>query len=202
MARKPHADACDQNSPPILDVLKRRLPGRGDLLEIGSGTGQHAVRFAEALPGIIWHTSDLAEMHEGIEMWIDEAGLANLRPPITLDVINGPWPERHFDAIFSANTAHILPLEGVEAMFRGVARMLAPGGLFLLYGPFMVDGEHTSESNWRFDRWIRAWEPHRGLRDITWLREISEPLGLVLDEDVEMPENNRILVWRRGEEAG
>ena len=196
--RKPHAEACDQNGPHILKVLQARLPERGELLEIGSGTGQHAVRFAEALPGIQWHTSDRAEMHDGIHAWIEEATLANLHEPIALDVLADPWPARRFDAVFSANTAHIMPLEAVEAMFKGVAEVLEAGAPFLLYGPFMYDGEHTSESNWRFDRWIRSWEAHRGLRDVSWLKEIAEPLGLSLAEDVEMPENNRTLVWRKG----
>ena len=195
--RKPYAEACDQNGPHILEVLRARLPEQGELLEIGSGTGQHAVHFAEALPGISWHTSDRSEMHDGIQVWLDDAALSNLYSPITLDVIEDPWPVRRFDAVFSANTAHIMPKEAVEAMFAGVSRILEPGAPFLLYGPFMYDGEHTSESNWRFDRWIRSWEPHRGVRDVSWLKQLAEPLGLRLDEDVEMPANNRTLVWRR-----
>ncbi len=196
-SRKPYAEACDENGPPILEVLRRRLPERGELLEIGSGTGQHAVIFAAALPGINWHCSDRQEMIAGIQLWLDEAQLPNLRGPFALDVLGDAWPEQHFDAIYSANTAHIMPPEAVEAMLRGIAQRLRPGGLFLLYGPFMYDGEHTSESNWRFDRWIRAWEAHRGIRDVSWLRQVAEPLGLSLVEDIEMPLNNRTLVWRR-----
>ena len=194
---KPYAEACDQNGPPILQVLTRTLPAQGELLEIGSGTGQHAVMFAQHFPDIIWHTSDRAEMHQGIQLWLDETSLANLRSPIALDVLNDPWPEKQFDAIFSANTAHIMSMVAVEAMFTGVAKSLKPGAPFLLYGPFMYDGVHTSESNWRFDRWIRSWEAERGVRDVSWLKEIAKPLGLNLDEDVEMPENNRTLIWRK-----
>ena len=123
-----------------------------------------------------------------------------MRAPISLDVLADPWPEQQFDAVFSANTAHIMPIKGVEAMFAGVGQVLKLGGLFLLYGPFMYDGKHTSESNHRFDRWIRAWEAHRGLRDVTWLREIAGRAGLALTEDVEMPVNNRTLVWRKAEQ--
>lgn len=195
--RKPYAEACDENAAPILEVLKAKLPVSGELLEIGSGTGQHAVMFAEALPNIIWHTSDMREMHEGIQMWLDEAQQPNLHPPISLDVINDQWPESPFDAVYSANTAHIMPEEAVEAMFQGVAKVLKPDAPFLLYGPFMYDGEHTSESNWRFDRWIRSWEKHRGIRDVSWLKQIAEPLGLALGEDIEMPVNNRMLIWRK-----
>ena len=195
--RKPYAEACDENGPHILKVLKASMPAHGDLLEIGSGTGQHAVMFAEALPDIQWHTSDMSEMHEGIQMWLDEVELPNLHSPVALDVLNDNWPEQTFDAVYSANTAHIMPEEAVEAMFQGVAKILKPGAPFLLYGPFMYDGEHTSESNWRFDRWIRSWEKHRGIRDVSWLKSIAEPLGLMLEEDIEMPVNNRILLWRK-----
>lgn len=195
--RKPYAEACDENGPPILAVLQQRLPERGLLLEIGSGTGQHAVMFATALPRIEWQTSDCSEMHEGIQMWLDEVQLPNLRPPLALDVLSDPWPEQRYDAVYSANTAHIMPEVAVEAMFQGVSRVLKADAPFLLYGPFMYDGEHTSESNWRFDRWLRSWEKHRGIRDVSWLKEIAAPLGLALDEDIEMPANNRTLLWRK-----
>ncbi len=200
--RKPYAEACDENGPPILEALKIQLPQQGELLEIGSGTGQHAVRFAAAFPGIVWHTSDRVEMHAGIRLWLDEAGLPNLRAPIALDVIQDSWPAQQFDAVFSANTAHIMPEKAVAAMFSGVGRVLKPGAPFLLYGPFMYNGEHTSESNWRFDRWIRAWEAHRGIRDVRWLKLLAEQAGLCLDEDIEMPVNNRILVWRKNTNEG
>ena len=156
--KRPYAEACEQNGPPILQQLQQRLPPQGSLLEIGSGTGQHAVMFAKALPTIEWFTSDLHELHEGINLWIDEAQLTNLRPPIELDVLKGPWPSQPFDAVFSANTAHIMPIEAVEAMFTGVAQILKHDAPFLLYGPFMYAGEHTTESNRLFDRWIRSWE--------------------------------------------
>ncbi len=195
--KKPYAEACDQNGPHIRKILDNHLPEQGTLLEIGSGTGQHAVMFAEAFPEIHWQTSDRQEMHEGIQQWIDESNCSNLCSPIALDVLHDPWPDQSFDAIFSANTAHIMPMEGVEAMFTGIAKILKPDAPFLIYGPFMYDGEHISESNWRFDRWIRSWEPHRGIRDVIWLKKIAEPLGLILVEDIEMPENNRTLLWKR-----
>ncbi|MCV6639355.1 DUF938 domain-containing protein [Candidatus Albibeggiatoa sp. nov. NOAA] len=195
--KKPYAEACDQNALHILKVLQQYLPKQGELLEIGSGTGQHAVIFAEAFPDLIWWTSDKTEMHQGIQMWIDESDCSNLRAPIALDVLHDAWPAQQFDAIYSANTAHIMPVEAVEAMFAGVANILKSDALFLIYGPFMYNGEHTSESNLRFDRWIRSWEPHRGIRDVVWLKEIAESHGLVLDNDIAMPENNRTLVWRK-----
>jgi len=194
--QKPFAESCDENGQVILEVITPRLPGQGTLLEIGSGTGQHAVKFAAALPGITWQTSDRATMHPGITMWLEEAGLPNTRPPIALDVINDPWPGEKFDAAFSANTAHIMPPEAVAAMFAGLSRVLVTGAPFLLYGPFMYHGEQTSESNRRFDEWLHLRAPHQGIRDVDWLLELAEPLGFTLQEDIEMPVNNRTLLWK------
>jgi len=195
--QKPYAESCEQNGPPILNVLREVLEGPLDLLEIGSGTGQHAVMFGGAFPDVQWQTSDRLEMHAGINLWLGEAGLINVQAPIPLDVLDDPWPERQYDVVFSANTAHIMPPQGVEAMFSGVSRVLAAGGLFLIYGPFMYDGRHTSESNREFDRWLKFRESHQGVRDVAWLKQIATPLELELARDVAMPANNRILIWRR-----
>lgn len=195
--QKPYAESCDQNGPPLLAVLRRLLPEPLDLLEIGSGTGQHAVMFAQAFPGLNWFTSDRAEMHAGIQLWLDEVELDNLHRPIALDVLHDPWPAREFDAVFSANTAHIMSPAAVEAMFSGVAGVLRPGGLFLQYGPFMYDGKHTSESNLAFDGWLKSQDPRRGVRDVRWLEQLGAPLGMELADDIAMPANNRTLVWRR-----
>jgi cyclopropane fatty-acyl-phospholipid synthase-like methyltransferase len=193
---KPYAESCDQNREPILDVLKRQLHPGDRVLEIGSGTGQHAVHFGAGLPQVQWQTSDLAESHAGIRLWLDEAALENVLPPIELDALNPDhWPDQGFDAVFSANTAHIMPESAVAAMLSGVAGVLRSGGRFLLYGPFKYDGEHTAESNLRFDHWLKAVEPRRGVRDVTWMKQVAGDNGLELDEDIEMPVNNRILVW-------
>jgi cyclopropane fatty-acyl-phospholipid synthase-like methyltransferase len=197
-SQKPYSQSCVDNAAPILEVLKRYLPAQGELLEIGSGTGQHAVLFAGLFTEIIWHTSDMLEQHPGIQMWLDEAHLLNLRTPLALDVINDSWPEQQFDAIYTANTAHIMPMEAVEGMFRGVASVLKADAPFLLYGPFMYHGQHTSESNQHFDLMLRSWEPAQGVRDVDWLEDVASRYGLILDEDLEMPANNRILIWRLG----
>jgi len=197
ISQKPYAESCEENAAPILKVLKQKLPASGELLEIGSGTGQHAVKFARALPGIIWHTSDKSDMHHGIQLWIDEAQLPNLRSPYRLDVLADRWPEQLFDAAFSANTAHIMRMEMVEKMFKGVAAVLKPGAPFLLYGPFIYDDIDTCESNMRFDIWLRSRDPHQGIRRVVWLKEIARKQNLFLDDDIEMPANNRILIWRR-----
>lgn len=194
--KKPHAESCDENSAVILAVLQERLPERALVLEIGSGTGQHAVHFGAALPGIRWQTSERLEHHAGIQLWLEEAGLDNALAPIELDVSESDWPAECYDAVFTANTAHIMPQASVVDMFRGVAGVLNDQGIFLIYGPFMYNGEHTSESNIRFDAWLKSVEPHRGVRDLAWLQEIAGELGLYLHEDIAMPANNRILMWK------
>ena len=196
MSEKPYAESCDQNKEPILAVLCRLFARTRSVLEIGSGTGQHAVHFAAAMPHLIWQTSDLAENHPGIHTWLDEAELPNTRQPIDLDV-RGHWPAQTYDAIFSANTVHIMSWPEVERCFEGVGKILAAGGRFALYGPFNYDGRYTSDSNRRFDGWLKQRDPLSGIRDFIDLNRLAEAQGLVFEEDIEMPVNNRILVWRR-----
>jgi len=193
---KPYAESCDQNRDPILAVLAPLLRERRRLLEIGSGTGQHAVYFAAALPHLTWQSSDRAEQLPGMRLWIEEAELGNLPPPIELDVLHD-WPAERFEAIFSANSAHIMGLDAVEAMFAGVGAHLEPGGLFALYGPFSRDGQHTSPSNARFDAWLRAQDPRMGVRDQRQLEQFATRHGLRLQAEHTMPVNNFILVWER-----
>lgn len=188
--------SSDENKAPILAVIAPRLGTARHLLEIGSGTGQHAVHFATALPHLIWQCSDVPEQLAGIGLWVTEARRANLPPPIALDV-DGTWPDGPFDAVFSANTAHILSLAQVARMFAGVGRLLPPGGLFLLYGPFCRGGRHQSESNVAFDAWLRRRDPASGVRDLDDLERFAASAGLGLAEDIAMPVNNRTLVWQR-----
>jgi len=197
MPEKPFAESCVENRVPILDVLRPRLGGCRNLLEIGSGTGQHAVYFAADLPYLSWHTSDRVENHAGINAWLIDAALPNVQPPIRLDVLRDTWPDIQFDAVFSANTAHIMPVAEVEAMFSGVGQVLVPGGVFLLYGPFNHGGRFSSASNQRFDAWLKQRDPAMGIRDLDWLKALATSCGMDLIEDIEMPVNNRTLVWRR-----
>lgn len=197
MTDKPYSEACVENRAPILEVLKQRVAGCERLLEIGSGTGQHAVYFAPELPRLFWQTSDRREQHPGICAWLDDAAAQNILPPLALDVLADDWPQGPYDAAFSANTAHIMSAAAVAAMFHGIGRVLAPGGPFLLYGPFNYDGRFTAPSNAEFDHWLRRRDPQMGVRDVTWLAELAAASGLTLDDDVEMPVNNRLLVWRR-----
>ena len=147
---KPYAPACEKNKGPILDVLCRVFDDADDVLEIGSGTGQHAVWFAAGLPHLVWRPSDLPYCHAGIDAWIDEAGLDNVKRPLALDVTRRPWPIERAGGVFSANTAHFMHWSEVEAMFQGVAEVLPPGARFALYGPFARNGRHTSASNAAF----------------------------------------------------
>ena len=194
---KPNAPSCEKNREPILEVLRQHFGDRHHVLEIGSGTGQHAVRFAAEMPYLTWHTSDVAAHHEGIRAWIDEAGLPNVEPPQTLDVTQRAWPAVAVDAVFSANTAHIMHWPMVEAMFAGVGRLLGVGGLFALYGPFHYNGQPSAPSNARFDGWLRTRDPGMGVRDFEAVDTLAGAQGLTLFEDYEMPADNRTLVWRR-----
>lgn len=194
---KPFAESCEINKEPILAVLRELFADRRHVLEIGSGTGQHAVHLGAGLPHLRWQTSDRAENHAGIQAWLDDAGLANVVPPIELDVLESVWPEAGFDAAYSANTVHIMAWPVVEAMFAGLGGVLAPGALFALYGPFNFGGKATSDSNARFDLWLRERDPESGVRDFDDLNRLAEAVGMVCVDDIEMPINNRILVWRR-----
>ena len=196
VGEKPYAESCDQNKAPILAVLRRLFADTNSVLEIGSGTGQHAVHFAGAMPHLVWQTSDRRESHPGILAWLTEAALPNTREPIDLDVC-GPWPRQQFDGVFSANTVHIMSWAEVERCFEGVGQVLSAGGCFALYGPFNYNGQYTSDSNRRFDGWLKQRDPLSGIRDFNDLNLLAEAQGLVFMEDIEMPVNNRILVWRR-----
>ncbi len=194
---KPFSPACERNRGPILNVLRPLFAGVESVLEIGSGTGQHAVFFAAQMPHLTWQTSDLAENHCAIRMWIEEAALPNVLPPLLLDVDSAIWPVDHVDAIFTANTLHIVAWPSVQHMFSGVSRVVKAGGLFCVYGPFSYEGRHTSESNARFDLSLRARDPCSGIREIERVSELAAGHDLSLLEDETMPANNRLLVFRK-----
>ncbi|MCB1758288.1 MAG: DUF938 domain-containing protein [Gammaproteobacteria bacterium] len=194
---KPYAESCDQNREPILAAIEPLFRDIKRVLEIGSGTGQHAVYFAAALSHLQWLSSDLAEHHAGISQWLEEAALPNVEGPLLLDVAHPDWPEIEVDAVFTANTLHIMHWPAVRALFAGVGRLLPAAGLFAAYGPFNYGGAYTSDSNARFDRWLKQRDPASGIRDCDALNELAGASGLDLREDIGMPANNRILVWQR-----
>ena len=197
MSTKPHSPACDRNRDPILAVLNEHFAECRRVLEIGSGTGQHAVYFAAAMPQLTWQCSDVAENLPGIRMWLEDAQLANTPSPIELDV-DGAWPQARFDGVFSANTLHIMGWAQVEACFAHLPAVLADAATVAVYGPFNYGGAYTSRSNREFDAWLKARDPNSGIRDFEAVDALARAIGLRLIADVGMPANNRTLVWRRG----
>lgn len=194
---KPYSESCEQNKNPIIEVLKQYFHNVDSVLEIGSGTGQHAVYFAEQLPHLTWHCSDQAENLKGIEMWLEDAAANNISGPALLDVDQGEWPVENTAAIFSANTVHIMSWQSVENMFAGIDKILQPGGIFCLYGPFNYNGKFSSESNANFDVWLKQRNPVSGVRDFEALQLLAKQANLSFVKDHEMPANNRILVWKK-----
>jgi cyclopropane fatty-acyl-phospholipid synthase-like methyltransferase len=194
---KQYSEACDQNRSPILNILRNEFSEVHHVLEIGSGTGQHAVYFSRHLPHLQWQTSDLEENHASIRAWLMEAGLANARPPLSLDVSRDEWPAVQYDGVFSANTAHIMSWFAVECMFTGIGKQLGQRGRFCLYGPFNYGNRYTSPSNRRFDHWLKSRDINSGLRNFEDLDELAGNHGMILRADHEMPVNNRLLVWEK-----
>ena len=194
---KPYSESCERNQAPILKILQETLANQQRVLEIASGTGQHAVYFGRALPHLSWQTSELAQNHEGILAWLDETKLPNVLPPIAIDVSDAQWPIEIVDTVFNANTVHIISWPEVERMFAGIARVLSASGILCLYGPFNYEGKFTSESNARFDAWLKSRNRNSGVRDFEAINRLAETHGLFLLRDVTMPSYNRTLVWQR-----
>jgi SAM-dependent methyltransferase len=190
--------APERNKQPILEVLRRVLPARGRLLELASGSGQHAVHFAAQLPGFEIQPSDMEPANlASIRAWVDEAQLPNLRAPCVIDVRDEQWGVGSFEAVFNANMIHIAPWECCLGLLRGAARHLLPGGVLVLYGPFRLEGAHTAPSNASFDADLRARDPRWGVRDAQEVIAQAERDGLMFVERVPMPANNQCLVFRR-----
>jgi len=193
-----HAPAAERNRGPLLEVLRRVLADRRDVLEIASGTGQHAAWFARALPHLRWQPSDRdPEALASIEAWRAEAGLPNLAPARALDVGALPWPVEHADAIVCINLVHIAPWSSAVALFEGAARLLPDAAPLATYGPYRFAGR-SAPSNDAFDASLRAQDPRWGVRDVDDLAALARRTGFDLEEVVPMPANNHTLVWRRG----
>jgi cyclopropane fatty-acyl-phospholipid synthase-like methyltransferase len=195
------AESCERNKGPILEVLRREFVAARSLLEIGSGTGQHAVHFAAHLPGLTWQASEVPALLPALAARLRLAGSDRLPAPLALDVRKLPWPGGPVDALFSANTLHIMGMDGVRDFFRGAGAVLGPQGVLCVYGPFNYQGRFTSDSNAQFDAWLRARDAHSGIRDFEALDALARDAGLALHADHAMPANNRTLVWRRAPAA-
>lgn len=194
---KPFSPACERNRDPILALLRERYADRARVLEIGSGTGQHAVHFAAALPHLQWQTTDVAEYLPGLRLWLDEAALPNTPEPLTLDV-DAPWPALSgFDAVYSANTLHIMGWHSVQRLFAGLPGVMAPHALLTVYGPFKDAGRFSGPGDAGFDATLREADPRRGLRDIQEVDALARAAGLSLLEHRALPAHNRCVTWRR-----
>jgi cyclopropane fatty-acyl-phospholipid synthase-like methyltransferase len=196
MSGKPFSAASERNREPILTVLREWFADRTKVLEIGSGTGQHAVHFAAAMPQLVWQCSDRAENLPGMRLWLDEAALPNTPSPLQLDV-TGDWPAARYDAVFSANTLHIMAWHEVETMFARLPSVMADDAYVAVYGPFNVNGHFTSESNASFDRDLKMRAAHMGIRDVADVDALASQAGFDLADDVAMPANNRLRLWKR-----
>jgi hypothetical protein len=193
----PFSEACERNKAPILDVLRGAFAARAQVLEIGSGTGQHAVYFAAHLDHVIWHPTEQLAYLADLGARVKLEGSRNLRTPTLLDVKQSIWPLRSADAIFTANTLHIMSWPEVMAMYRGLDAVLPSGGILCIYGPFRYGGRYTSDSNQEFDRMLQERDPESGLRDIEDLSALAAQYGLRLRADHDLPANNRLLEFLR-----
>jgi SAM-dependent methyltransferase len=193
-ASRPYYAAAARNAVPIAETLAGLLKPAASVLEIGAGTGQHAACIFERRPDLLWQASDLPGQIAGIQAWLDDAGLP--LPALPLDVECSDWPPGPWDAVYASNVCHIVSWQGVCALFAGAGRVLKPGGLLLIYGPFNRHGRHTSDGNRLMDQSLRAGGSGQGLRDESDLDDLADKVGLVSKGNIDMPANNRILVFK------
>jgi hypothetical protein len=197
---KPFSQACENNKKPILNILTKVFASTKHVLEIGSGTGQHAAFFGQYLPHITWQTSDLSINHPGINLWLDEAACTNTQRPIVID-LHKAWPvpknSQHLDGLYTANTLHIISWPLVVKFFEGIAKNLTAEANICIYGPFNYQAEFTSESNANFDLWLKERDINSGIRDIEAILLLAKSANLNLIDDHNMPANNRLLVLKK-----
>lgn len=195
---KPFSQACENNKQPILAQLHNAFANKEHVLEIGSGTGQHGVYFAQNLPHLIWQTSDLPCNHQGINQWIDDSVISNIRRPLSIDLTNiQPLPIKA-DAIFTANTLHIISWPLVKRFFDLAGKQLSKNGILCIYGPFNYQGHYTSQSNANFDAWLKSRDELSGIRDFEAVCQLAEHASFSLQKEIEMPANNRMLLFKKG----
>jgi SAM-dependent methyltransferase len=191
------SSAAERNKQPILDVLRDYLEEGQQVLEVGSGTGQHAVFFARSFPGVQWQPTDTPEYLPGLQVRLAAEAPPNIAPPLLLDVRMPEWPMSSCDILYSANTLHFMSTDCVEQFFRGAGAVVAESGLLIVYGPFNYGGEFTSPGNAAFDQRLKGDDPLRGIRDFEWVDMLARAQGMALLQDVAMPANNRMLIWRK-----
>jgi len=192
-----YSEACERNKVPILEVLKKHFQHSKKVLEIGSGTAQHAVYFAKQLTHLLWQPSDQQLYLTDIQARLEAEATDNIITPDLLDVVQRDWQQENIDAVFSANTLHIMGWQQVEHFFRGIGQVLAEKGKLVVYGPFKYHGEYTSDSNADFDLWLKQRDELSGIRDFEQVNQLAQQQGFSLVEDITMPANNQCLVWQR-----
>jgi len=197
IVHKPFSQACENNKAPILAVLQDVFRNPVTVWEIGSGTGQHACHFARQMPKLQWQATDRAENIAGIRTWMDEAALPNLKSPLILDINDETWPCQSIEALFTANTLHIMSSREVEVLFDRLSTYLADDALVCIYGPFNYEGQYTSDSNARFDEWLKQRSSNSCIKHFENIVALAERIGLILQADHAMPANNRLLVFKR-----
>ena len=190
---KPYSESCDQNKEVILSVISPLFSSLSNVLEIGSGTGQHAIYFAEKMPHLTWQTSDCLSNLDGINMWLADTELTNVLPPLELNVSHSQWPQLKVDAVFTANAIHIMQQQDVVNLINGVGKLLKQGGSYVIYGPFNYNGLYTSKSNENFDHWLKQRDPLSGIKNFEEIESLANSNNMQLVTDYEMPANNRIL---------
>ncbi len=196
---KPFAPACERNRDPILEVLKQHVRTSDlRLLEVGAGTGQHAVHMAPHFPWLEWYPTDLSVALPGMKLWFDEANIPNIKPPTRLNVATDDFPKLKFDLVFTANTLHIMDWKSCKSFFKLLGNRLREGARAVFYGPFNYQGAFTSPSNAEFDKWLKERDPVSGIRHFEDVDRAMEKAGFSLVRDHEMPANNRTLVYLRG----
>ena len=194
---KPFSQSCENNKQPILQIIQTIFQQSTTVWEIGSGTGQHACYFAEKLPFLSWQTTDKEENLPGINCWIEQSGLSNLPKSRVLNVVDEEWPCQTIDAVFTANTLHIMNWSEVECFFAGLKRYLSKKAWVCIYGPFNYNGHYTSGSNLQFDQWLKSRDSQSGIRDFEAIEKLAKAVSLELINDFAMPANNRLLVFQK-----
>lgn len=196
------SQAAENNKQPIVEVLAERLTGPSGVLEIGSGSGQHAIHFSSQLAHLAWQPTELPDAIEALRTNLAEARLVNVAQPVTLNVADDPWPVNPVDCVYTANTLHIMSWPMVVQFMRGVGQVLTESGSLWVYGPFRYHGDFTTPSNARFDGWLKERDPASGVRDFEAIDALAATAGLVLEADLPMPANNQLLIWRRSVVTG
>lgn len=196
----PFSQAAENNKKPILDILREALSECNSVLEVGSGTGQHAVWFAGHLPHLSWQPSEQQQNLQELNLRLSAEAPVNVRAALALDVADATWPVGKTDAVFAANCVHIMSWSHVKKMFAGLSDILNKGGLLILYGPYKYNGNFTSDSNARFEQWLQGRDINSGIRDFEKVDALANEIGLTLQKDHQMPANNQCLIWKKTNE--